>query len=177
MTCGDRRVENRSFALCSALRSAITGYAWLVNTMVQAKIIDGRALAEQVKQDVRRRAAVLREAGRQPRLDALLVGGEGGAKLYAKSQAAVCRDVGIEHELHKLPAEATQEQIAECINRLNDDPGVQAIMMHLPMPAGVNTEYVQSLIAPEKDVEGVNPANIGNVVYGRRSLVPCTAWR
>jgi methylenetetrahydrofolate dehydrogenase (NADP+)/methenyltetrahydrofolate cyclohydrolase len=58
---------------------------------------------------------------------------------------------------------------------LNDDPQVKAIMVHMPLPDGVDTERVQSLIAVEKDVEGVNPANIGNVVYGRRSLVPCTA--
>lgn len=138
-------------------------------------MIDGRALAEQVKQHVRRRATALREQGRQPRLDALLVGGEGGAKLYAKKQGEVCHDVGIDHELHKLPSSATQDEIAAHIAKLNDDPNVQAIMVHLPLPVGVNTEYVQSLITPLKDVEGVNPANIGNVVYGRRSLVPCTA--
>jgi methylenetetrahydrofolate dehydrogenase (NADP+)/methenyltetrahydrofolate cyclohydrolase len=58
---------------------------------------------------------------------------------------------------------------------LNEDESVRAIMVHLPLPTGVDVERVQSLIAPDKDVEGVNPANIGNVVYGRRSLVPCTA--
>ena len=58
---------------------------------------------------------------------------------------------------------------------MNTEESIKAIMLHLPLPSGVDTERIQSLIAPEKDVEGVNPANIGNVVYGRRSLVPCTA--
>ena len=58
---------------------------------------------------------------------------------------------------------------------MNTEESIKAIMLHLPLPVGVDTERIQSLIAPEKDVEGVNPANIGNVVYGRRSLVPCTA--
>lgn len=171
-------MEKSSTTFDREMNPQLPRYACHVNTMTQAKIIDGRALAEKVKQDVRRRADALCEkwgGGRRPRLDALLVGGEGGAKLYAKNQAAMCRELGIEHELHKLPADANESQIAEYINRLNDDPGVQAIMMHLPLPEGVNTEYIQSLITPEKDVEGVNPANIGNVVYGRRSLVPCTA--
>ena len=65
--------------------------------------------------------------------------------------------------------------MAERVLRLNADEAVSAIMVHMPLPSGMATDEIQSLIAVEKDVEGVNPANIGNVVYGRRSLVPCTA--
>lgn len=144
-------------------------------TTHQAAIIDGRALAAEVRADVKRRAAALREAGRPPRLDAVLVAGDAGAELYARNQSRTCSELDIEHELHQLPADASFEDIAGRVLVLNNAEDVQAIMVHLPLPQGVNTEKIQSLIAVERDVEGVNPANIGNVVYGRRSLVPCTA--
>ena len=109
------------------------------------------------------------------RLDAVLVGNDRSASIYAENQAKTCAAVGIDYRLHRLPEGATYGDIAGRVLLLNTEEDVRAVMLHLPLPAGVDVERVQSLIAPEKDVEGVNPANIGNVVYGRRSLVPCTA--
>ncbi|MFO0875452.1 MAG: bifunctional 5,10-methylenetetrahydrofolate dehydrogenase/5,10-methenyltetrahydrofolate cyclohydrolase [Phycisphaerales bacterium] len=137
--------------------------------------IDGRRLASDVKADVAQRVRALAERGRAVRLDALLAGSDGGAAIYAENQAKTCREVGIRYELHRLDADASYEDVAGRVLLLNNDDRVSAVMVHLPLPAGVDTERIQTLIAPEKDVEGVNPANIGNVVYGRRSLVPCTA--
>ena len=141
----------------------------------EAHIIDGRELARAVREDVRTRVDRLREAGRTVRLDAILVGEEGAASLYARNQARTCEEAGIEYRLHELPAAADEAAIAAHIERLNADADVRAIMLHLPLPEGIDTERIQALIAPPKDVEGVNPANIGNVVYGRRLHVPCTA--
>jgi methylenetetrahydrofolate dehydrogenase (NADP+)/methenyltetrahydrofolate cyclohydrolase len=143
----------------------------------QVRIIDGRALAAQVKNDVGQRVAKLRSQGRPVRLDAILATADsgGGAAIYARNQAATCQELGIEYHLQELPATAKFEDIAGRVLLMNADENIHAIMLHLPLPPGINTERVQSLIAVEKDVEGVNPANIGNVVYGRRSLVPCTA--
>lgn len=137
-----------------------------------AAILDGKALASSVRALVRDRVT---KAGRPARLDAVLVGADPAAELYAQSQGRTCAEVGIEYRLHRLPAGSGFEEIAGRVLLLNEDDAVRAIMVHLPLPAGVDVERVQSLISPEKDVEGVNPANIGNVVYGRRSLVPCTA--
>lgn len=95
--------------------------------------------------------------------------------IYATSQAKTCAAVGIEYVLHRLPANAGEARVAARVELLNGESPVQAIMLHLPLPEGIDTERMQALILPEKDVEGVNPANIGNVVYGRRSLIPCTA--
>jgi methylenetetrahydrofolate dehydrogenase (NADP+)/methenyltetrahydrofolate cyclohydrolase len=139
------------------------------------RLIDGKALAAAVRADVSARVATLRAHGRQIRLDAVLAGGDRAAELYAESQARTCEAVGIGYRLHRLPANALYEDVAGRVLLLGSDDSVEAIMLHLPLPAGIDTERVQSLIPPEKDVEGVNPANIGNVVYGRRSLVPCTA--
>ncbi|MFM1882478.1 MAG: hypothetical protein RJA05_887 [Planctomycetota bacterium] len=139
---------------------------------MSARPIDGKDLSARVKADLRDR--ILR-AGRPVRLDAVLASPDKGAALYAHNQAKTCAEVGIEYHLHELPSEASYEDVAGRVLLMNTDESVRAIMVHMPLPPAVDAERVQTLIAPEKDVEGVNPANIGNVVYGRRSLVPCTA--
>ncbi len=141
-----------------------------------ATIIDGTALALAYKTRIAARAAALRDAGNAPRLDAILTDlGDGGARVYAHNQGRTCRELGIEYHLHELPATATPQDIAGRVLVLNNEDDVAAIMVHLPLPQGVDPYSVQKLIAPAKDVEGVNPANIGNIVYGRSSLAPCTA--
>jgi methylenetetrahydrofolate dehydrogenase (NADP+)/methenyltetrahydrofolate cyclohydrolase len=139
---------------------------------MSARPIDGKELSARVKADLRDR---IMRAGRPVRLDALLASPDKGAALYAHNQAKTCAEVGIEYHLHELAADAGYEDVAGRVLLMNTDDSVRAIMVHMPLPPAVDAERVQSLIAPEKDVEGVNPANIGNVVYGRRSLVPCTA--
>jgi len=108
-------------------------------------------------------------------LDAILARGDAGAEIYARNQKRTCEELGIEYVLHELPEDAAFEDVAGRVLLMNEDDRISAIMVHLPLPEGVDTERIQSLIAVHKDVEGVNPGNIGNVVYGRRSLVPCTA--
>ncbi|MBI1304793.1 MAG: bifunctional 5,10-methylene-tetrahydrofolate dehydrogenase/5,10-methylene-tetrahydrofolate cyclohydrolase [Phycisphaera sp.] len=137
-----------------------------------AQVIDGKELSARVRENLVSR---IKAAGRPVRLDAVLVGSDRAAAIYAENQAKTCAAVGIDYRLHRLPDGAGYDDIAGRILLLNTEDDVRAIMLHLPLPAGVDVERIQSLIAPEKDVEGVNPANIGNVVYGRRSLVPCTA--
>ena len=142
-----------------------------------ARIIDGRAIAKEIRVGVAARARSLREAGAPPRLDAVLAtaGEDSAARVYAENQARMCADLGIDYHLHELPGDAGFDDVAGRVLLLSADPAVGAVMVHLPLPDGVDTYRVQSLIAPEKDVEGVNPANIGNIVYGRASLAPCTA--
>jgi methylenetetrahydrofolate dehydrogenase (NADP+)/methenyltetrahydrofolate cyclohydrolase len=137
-----------------------------------ARLSDGMELSARVRENL---VARIKAAGRPVRLDAVLVGSDRAASIYAENQAKTCAAVGIDYRLHRLPDGAGYDDIAGRILLLNTEDDVRAIMLHLPLPAGVDVERIQTLIAPEKDVEGVNPANIGNVVYGRRSLVPCTA--
>jgi len=141
-----------------------------------ATIIDGKALAQSARQQVAERVDRVRAAGGHIRLDALLVdSGDNAARVYAQNQARTCRELGIEYKLHELPGDSGLGDVAEMIGRLNADDDATAVMLHLPVPDGVDGYELQRLIAPEKDVEGVNPANIGNIVYGRNSLAPCTA--
>lgn len=142
-----------------------------------AQLIDGRELAKRLREVVAGRVGTLRAKGRPVRLDAVLVdhAGAASARIYAQNQAKMCASLGIEYRLHELPAAAKFDDIAGRVLLLNTDPDAHAVMVHLPLPEAVDTYRIQSLIAPEKDVEGVNPANIGNIVYGRVSLAPCTA--
>lgn len=142
-----------------------------------ARLIDGKALAESEKRRIAERVASLRSVGRSVRLDAVLAHGtaDAASRVYADNQRKMCADLGMDYRLHELPAGCKTDEIAEQVDRLNHDPNVHAIMVHMPLPDGVDSYRIQSLIAPHKDVEGVNPANIGNIVYGRSSLAPCTA--
>lgn len=141
-----------------------------------ARILDGRKLAAEHREKVRERAAALRSQGIVPRLDAVIVGSEdNAARQYAERQGEECHTLGLDYKLHEIRAGAGFDDIAGRVLLLNENDHVSGIMVHLPLPDGVDTYRVQKLIDPDKDVEGVNPANIGNVVYGRSSLVPCTA--
>ena len=137
-----------------------------------AKIIDGIALAERNKQDV---AARVRALPRPVHLVAILVGATPSGELYAQRQGDACRALGIEYDLVSLPEDVTQKDVKREIRRLNDDAGVTGIMMHLPLPAHLDAPRLQYEIDVVKDVEGVNPANIGYVVYGHTVIAPCTA--
>ena len=141
-----------------------------------ARIIDGKALAQRFRDDIAARAAALRAKGNPPRLDALIASeADSPARVYALNQGKTCEQLGIEYHLHELPANASFDDVAGRVLLMGSNDDISAIMVHLPLPDGVSAFEVQRRIAPEKDVEGVNPANIGNIVYGHTSLVPCTA--
>jgi methylenetetrahydrofolate dehydrogenase (NADP+)/methenyltetrahydrofolate cyclohydrolase len=140
-----------------------------------AIIIDGSALAAKVRTQISQRVAALRGAGKPIKLVAILVGASAAGEIYASKQQSTCREVGIDYDLLKLPGAANFEQLKAEIDRLNADASVTGIMIHLPLPAEIDPTRIQGCIAPLKDVEGVSPANIGYVIYGKEIIVPCTA--
>jgi methylenetetrahydrofolate dehydrogenase (NADP+)/methenyltetrahydrofolate cyclohydrolase len=142
---------------------------------MSALIIDGNALAEIAKRDVREQVARHQSAGRRVHLAAVLVGSSGAGELYARRQEQACNGVGIEYRLLTLPATARASDVEAVIRGLNSEDRVTGIMLHLPLPEGLDATALQYVIDPVKDVEGVNPANIGHVVYGHTLIAPCTA--
>lgn len=140
-----------------------------------ATIIDGHQVAQRMETEVRQQARDLAAKGIQLKLAAVLVGGSPASLVYARSQARQCEQIGIAYELVQLPGESDAPAIAAAIERLNQDPSVTGIMLHMPLPPGINASSLQYLIDPYKDVEGVNPANIGFVFYGTPIIAPCTA--
>jgi len=139
------------------------------------KLIDGAALAQQTKQEVSDRVAALKDKGRSVHLTAILVGSTPAGELYAERQRQACEAVGVDYELRTLGADAGEGRVSGLINALNRDPSVTGIMLHLPLPKDWDATQLQYQIDPVKDVEGVNPANIGYVVYGHTLIAPCTA--
>ncbi|MHC4698056.1 MAG: bifunctional 5,10-methylenetetrahydrofolate dehydrogenase/5,10-methenyltetrahydrofolate cyclohydrolase, partial [Planctomycetota bacterium] len=140
-----------------------------------ASIIDGKSLGQRIKQETAKQVRALADQGVRVSLDAVIVGDPEAGGIYARSQRTRCQEVGIEYRLHRLGAEATEANIRALIRRLNEDPAVTGIVLNLPLPPHVDTPAVQYYIDPYKDVEGVNPANIGLLFYGGPIIAPCTA--
>ena len=140
-----------------------------------ATLINGKLLSAITRAQVARGVAELQLAGKPVRLVALLVGNNAAARVYAENQKKTCVDLGIEYELRTLPEGATTEDLHGAIHGLNDDPLVTGIFLHAPLPEGLDLQNAQYQIDILKDVEGVNPANIGHVVYGHTIIAPCTA--
>jgi len=142
---------------------------------VAAKIIDGEAVAEQIKQQVKAEAASLAAAGRTPHLVAVQVGENPASKIYTNMQAKACESVGIEYELLNLPEDTTADALAAKIAELNADAKVTGLILQMPLPAGLDARAAQVAIAPAKDVEGMHPENMGRLFYGGGVVAPCTA--
>ena len=141
----------------------------------EATIIDGRQLGLRIKTETAALVSDLATKGVDVRLDAVMVGDPAAGEIYARSQRNRCQDVGIEYRLHTLPGDSTEADISARIRELNADPEVTGILLNLPLPQGVDTPAVQYCIDPYKDVEGVNPANIGLLFYDNPIIAPCTA--
>lgn len=140
-----------------------------------ASIIDGTKVAERMQAEIRQQVRGLSDWGCRLKLAAVLVGEPPASLVYARSQARQCEEMDIGYELVQLPADSNAPVIVREIERLNADPGVTGIMLHMPLPPGVDAPSLQYRIDPYKDVEGVNPANIGLVFYGTPIIAPCTA--
>jgi len=142
---------------------------------MSAKIIDGKALGARIKEEASAQVRALTERGVRVSLNAVIVGDPVAAGIYARSQQKRCSEVGIEYRLHTLPESSTEPDIRALLYRLNDDPRITGIVLNLPLPEGIDTPAMQYCIDPYKDVEGVNPSNIGLLFYDTPIVAPCTA--
>ncbi len=142
-----------------------------------ATIIDGNAIAEQLRAEVGAEVKARLEAGKpQPGLATVLVGDNPASQVYVKSKHKASAEVGIASFGHDLPATAGQKVVEDTVRKLNDDPRVHGILVQLPLPPGYDEEKVLSAISIEKDVDGLHPINIGRLAQkGREPLfTPCT---
>jgi methylenetetrahydrofolate dehydrogenase (NADP+) / methenyltetrahydrofolate cyclohydrolase len=144
-----------------------------------AQIIDGKAIAQKVREEVAAQVAKRSAAGKpQPALATVLVGDRPDSAAYVASKGKACAELGMGSISQHLPGDATQEQVETLVRQLNADPKVSGILVQLPMPPQINEERVLSLINIEKDVDGFSPLNIGRLAQkGREPLfVPCTPY-
>ena len=141
---------------------------------MDTRIIDGTGLARALRNELRGRVEALRSAGVVPGLAVVLAGDDPASRVYVRSKARACTEVGLYSEQHDLPASATEAQVLEQVRRLNADPRIHGIMVQLPLPAHVSGEQVLRAIAPDKDVDGFHPYNVGLLATGHPAFVPCT---
>lgn len=142
---------------------------------MSATIIDGTAIAARVRQQTAEGIARLKQAGHPVHLVAVIVGATPAAEIYAQRQAEACRAIGIEYNLLAIPEDISNKDLRTEIRRLSADKSITGIMLHMPMPTHIDVARVQYEIDVVKDVEGVNPANIGYVFYKHVVIAPCTA--
>jgi methylenetetrahydrofolate dehydrogenase (NADP+) / methenyltetrahydrofolate cyclohydrolase len=150
----------------------LTSLSW---SSMSALIIDGKSIAETHKAQTSAGIKRLRGLGHNVRLTAVIVGATPAAELYAHRQAEGCRAIGIDYDLLALPDDISNRDLRHEIRALNQNQSITGIMLHLPMPAHIDTARIQYEIDVVKDVEGVNPANIGYVLYRHVVIAPCTA--
>jgi methylenetetrahydrofolate dehydrogenase (NADP+) / methenyltetrahydrofolate cyclohydrolase len=139
-----------------------------------AKIIDGKALAAQVRAALKPAVEALAARGVRPGLAAIVVGGNPASHVYLRNKVRACEETGVRSELHELAADAAEDAILERIAALNGDTRVHGILVQLPLPRGIDTERVLGAVAPEKDVDGFHADNLGLLLRGTPRFVPCT---
>jgi methylenetetrahydrofolate dehydrogenase (NADP+) / methenyltetrahydrofolate cyclohydrolase len=146
---------------------------------MSAQIIDGKAIAASVRQEIAAQVEAMISAGKpKPGLATVLVGEDPASHVYVSSKQKACAQAGIESFGFKLPATASQEEVESLVRELNADPKVNGILVQLPLPDGLDDERVLNTISLEKDVDGFHPVNIGRLAQkGRDPLfVPCTPY-
>jgi len=139
-----------------------------------ARILDGRAAALAIRQDLARRVATLAQRGITPGLGTVLVGDDPGSRAYVNGKHRDCAEVGIASIRRELPADATQEEVEEVVDELNADPACTGYLVQLPLPAGLDARRVLHRIDPDKDADGLHPVNLGKLVLGEPGPVPGT---
>jgi methylenetetrahydrofolate dehydrogenase (NADP+)/methenyltetrahydrofolate cyclohydrolase len=139
-----------------------------------AKILDGKAVAAEVRSEVASEVASLKERSVPVRLDVILAGDDPASLTYVASKERDSEEVGIESRVHRFSADVTQEELSDLVGRLNEDSAVSGFFIQLPLPEGLDSMPLISSISPAKDVDGLSPESVGRLVVGLPSLLPCT---
>src|SRR3954454_23852145 len=138
-------------------------------------VIDGRAVAQEVRDRVKREVAEFVDSGGpQPGLATILVGDDAASQVYVRNKHEKSREAGMQSFNHALPADASQDEVADLIVQLGEDDSVHGILLQLPVPEGLDSDALIALIDPAKDVDGLTPVNSGLLALGRPALVPAT---
>lgn len=140
-----------------------------------ADLIDGKDIAASVRADVAEEAAaVAGQIGRSPTLATVLVGEDPASQVYIRNKHAACAEAGIESVHHSIPADVAEDELVDLVEEMSASPGIDGILVQLPLPPGLDEDRVIGAIAPEKDVDGLTTVNAGLLASGRPGMVPCT---
>ena len=139
-----------------------------------AKIIDGKAVAKHIRENIAKEVEKLRHDGIHPGLAVVLVGSNPASMIYVRNKGEACKAAGIYSEEHRLPEDTTEAELLKLIDKLNNDNRIHGILVQLPLPERINKENILKAISPEKDVDGFHEINMGRLMTGHDGLVPCT---
>ena len=141
---------------------------------VAAQIIDGKALAQEIRAELREQAAALQAKGVRPGLSVFLVGDDPASALYVKNKHRACESVGVFSEEHRLPVTVSQDELINLVLAANFNPSIHDILVQLPLPNHIDKRAIIETIAAEKDVDGFHPYNMGGLLQGNPRAVACT---
>jgi len=141
---------------------------------MSAKLIDGKAIAAAIRQELRERIAALDKQGIKPGLAVVLVGEDSASQVYVGMKEKSCTELGIYSDHHHLPAETTQEELLGLVENLNADSRIHGILVQLPLPDHIDENRIIEAVSPAKDVDGFHPVNLGRLVIGLDCFRPCT---
>jgi methylenetetrahydrofolate dehydrogenase (NADP+)/methenyltetrahydrofolate cyclohydrolase len=141
---------------------------------VSAKIIDGKAIAAEIRSEVATRVRGLAQRGVTPGLAAVLVGDDPPSKIYVGGKQKASEEVGIRSRRYDLPADISEKELIQHVEALDEDPDVHGILVQLPLPPQIDVTSVHLAISPEKDVDGLTPVSVGRMVRGEPIFLPCT---
>lgn len=139
-----------------------------------AKLINGKFIATQIKEELREKVSALKAEGIEPGLAVILVGDNSASQVYVRNKKTACEFVGIKSFSYELPTETSEDELLGLIDTLNADPTVHGILVQLPLPAHLDEQKVILRIAPSKDVDGFHPQNVGALSIGLKGFVSCT---
>lgn len=139
-----------------------------------AFILDGKQISMEIKDELKEKAALLKERGIEGALAVIQVGADPASTVYVRNKKNACAYIGIESQAYELPEQTSQEELLALIERLNQEPRVRGILVQLPLPKHIDEEAVLLAISPEKDVDGFHPQSVGAMVIGKDGFLPCT---
>ncbi|MET3318241.1 bifunctional methylenetetrahydrofolate dehydrogenase/methenyltetrahydrofolate cyclohydrolase FolD [Peribacillus butanolivorans] len=143
---------------------------------MSAQIINGKEIAEAVRQEISKEVQQLREKNIVPGLAVILVGDNQASQTYVRNKQKACEDLGMHSVLIKKPGDLTQEELIQNIDELNQDDSIHGILVQLPLPGHIQEKAIIEAISPEKDVDGFHPINIGRMMTGQDAFLPCTPY-
>ena len=139
-----------------------------------AKILDGKVLSAEIKEQVAQRVAAMKAQGVTPGLAVILVGNDPASEIYVRNKGKGCEETGMLSRTIRMDGNTTQEELEEEIEKLNRDPAIHGILVQLPLPAHLDEQAALAKILPEKDVDGFHLVNAGHLMTGTEGVVPCT---
>ncbi len=139
-----------------------------------AKIIDGKQVAADMRAELKEEVARLARDGIVPGLGVILVGEDPASQSYVKAKERACEEIGLFSDDNRLPADASQQDLMAIVEKMNNDPKINGILVQLPLPKHLNEAEVLLAIDPDKDVDGFHPMNVGRMVVGEKAFLPCT---